>query len=162
LLPVQMQLCTAEFVDILIGLTQMPVTLGGDKSHKQRVIGDIVCAYQWVNEEPAMVLFPKQRRTLTNGAFVLCLSAAFKYTNVNYLVSQSFAAAKQLGFEDSKFVAHQIADIIIEGIPDLIEMPPEPSQEHKFEEAIGEMLLKVDGQVIKHEEITMPDMGQTA
>ena len=149
-------------MDILIGLTQMPVTLGGEKAYKIRVIGDIVCSYQWVNEEPAMVLFPKIKRTFTNGAFVLCLSAAWKYTNVNYLVSQSFAAAKQLGFEDSKFVAHQIADIIIEGIPDLVEMPPVPTQEQKLEESIGEMLLKVDGEIIKHEEITMPDMGQTA
>lgn len=140
----------------------MPVTLGGNTAHKIRVIGDIVCSYQWVNEEPAMVLYPKIKRTFTNGAFVLCLSAAFKYTNVNYLVAQSFAAAKQLGFEDSKFVAHQIADIIIEGIPDLIEMPPMPSQEQKLQESIGEMLLKVDGEIIKHEEITMPDMGQTA
>lgn len=157
-----MQLCKAEFVDILIGLTQMPVTLGGEKAYKQRVIGDIVCAFQWVNEEPAMVLFPKIKRTLTNGAYVLCLSAAYKYANVHYLVSQSFAAAKQLGFEDSKFSAHQIADIIIEGLPDLLEMPPMPTQEQKLGQAIGEMLIKVDGQVIKHEEITMPDMGQSA
>ena len=140
----------------------MPVTLGGDKAHKIRVIGDIVCSYQWVNEEPAMVLFPKVKRTFTNGAFVLCLSAAWKYTNVNYLVSQSFAAAKQLGFDDSKFAAHQIADIIIEGIPDLVEMPPVPTTEQKLEQAIGEMLIKVDGQTIKHEEVTMPDLGQIA
>lgn len=139
----------------------MPVTLGGDKSYKQRIIGDIVCSFQFVNEEPAMVLFPKNRRTLTNGAFVLCLSAAFKYTNPYYLVRQSFAAAQQLGFDDSKFAAHQIADIIIEGIPDLIAMPPVPTPEQKLDEAIGEMLLKVDGKVIKHEEITMPDMGET-
>jgi hypothetical protein len=157
-----MQLCTAEFVNILIGFTQMPVTLGGDKAHKIRTIGDIVCAFQWVNEEPAMVLFPKVKRTMTNGAFVLCLSSAYKYTNVRYLIAQAFAAAKQLGFDDSKFAAHQIADIIIEGLPDLVEMPPMPTQEQKLEQSIGEMLLKVDGKIIKHEEITMPDMGQTA
>jgi len=140
----------------------MPVTLGGEKAYKIRTIGDIVCSFQWVNEEPAMVLFPKVKRTLTNGAFVLCLSAAFKYTNINYLVSQSFAAAKQMGFEASKFSAHQIADVIIEGLPDLIEMPPEPTQEQKVEQAIGEMLVKVDGKTIRHEEVSMPDMGQMA
>ena len=141
---------------------QMPVTLGGDKSYKQRVIGDIVCSFQWVNGERAMVLFPKHKRALTNGAFVLCDSAAYKYTDVRYLVAQSFAAAKQMGFDDSKFAAHQIADIIIEGLADLIEMPPMPTKEQKLEESIGEMLIKVDGKVIKHEEISMPDMGQTA
>lgn len=137
----------------------MPVTFSSEKAFKTRVIGDIVCTFQWVNEEPAMVLFPKAKRTMTNGAYVLCLSAAYKYANVNYLVAQSFAAAKQLGFDDSKYAAHQIADIIIEGLPDLIEMPPMPTPAQKLDQSIGEMLIKVDGKTIKHEEITMPDLG---
>lgn len=49
----------------------MPVLLGGEKAWKQRVSGDIVVSYQWVNGEPAMILFPKVKRLGLSGAYAL-------------------------------------------------------------------------------------------
>jgi len=141
----------------------MPVLIGGDQAHLQRVIGDFVVSYQWINDEPAMIIWPKIKRVLTQGAFVLGLSHAYLYNEPQYLIMKSFEVAKFLGFDDSKFAAHQIADLIIEGLPDLIDMPPaKPTAEDKHKEMVGEMLIKVDGQTIMHDEVSMPEFGVTA
>lgn len=140
----------------------MPVHIGGKDSYKQRVIGDVVCSFQWVNDEPAMILWPKVRRTLANGAYVICLSAAYKYADTGYLVRAAFEAAQTMGFEESRMTAMKIADIIIEGLPDLVEMPPTPQswKEQKAEEQIGEMLIKVNGETIAHKEVSVPVGGE--
>lgn len=143
----------------------MPVMLGGDKAWKQRVLGDIVISYQWINGEPAMILFPKKRPTLESGAFAVALSAAFQYVksngdpDLNYIMPQAFQAAKVMGFFPDKAIITRIIDAITDGIPDLVEMPPiRPGyDEQKSKEVIGEMNIKQDGRVIRTEEITVPD-----
>lgn len=140
----------------------MPVLIGGDQAYLQRVIGDFVVSYQWVNDEPAMIIWPKIKRTLTNGAFVLALSSAYKYDDPQYLIVQSIEAVKYLGFEPLKSTVHKMADIIIEGLPDLVMMPPaKPMEKPKNQEIAGEMIIKVDGRTIMHDEVTMPEYGVT-
>jgi len=138
----------------------MPVHLGGAQAYKQFVKGDIVMSLQWVNDEPAMAIWPKQRRTLNNNAFVVCLSSAYLYDDVPYLIEMSAKAAEFIGLEVSKFTITNIATMIHDHLQDLIEMPPKPRDAVKppsAEDVIGEMIMKVDGETIVHEEVTVPE-----
>jgi hypothetical protein len=134
----------------------MSVHIGGANSYLQRVTGDIVSSYQWVNDEPAMILWPKIPKT-NAGAFVLCLSSAHKYRDVRYLVAQAAKAAAFMGMEAHSFTVKRIADIILDGIPDLVKMPPQPvakKQDHGV--PVGELAIKVDGQTVHEQEVTAP------
>lgn len=134
----------------------MPVHLGGKDSFKQRITGDIVSSYQWVNGEAAMILWPKIPKA-HGGAYVICLSSAFKYADVNYLVQQATVAAKFMGMDDSKFTRQRIAGVIIDGLEDLVRMPPErPGVNEQQLETIGEASIKVDGQTIMQQDLTVP------
>lgn len=93
---------------------------------QERVIHGIVIKYQWVQGEPAMVLIRK--RHSNNAAFAICLSAAYQYAEVNYLMVQAVKAAEVLGMHGERYAARHIADIIIEGLPDLVRMKPEPGE----------------------------------
>ncbi len=137
----------------------MPVHIVGAKSYKQRVTGDIVSSYQWVNDEPAMILWPKNPRMQHPGAFVICLSAAWKYTDIKYLIAQAHEAAEVMGMDTTKYIIQRIADVILDGLPDLCEMPPDMSalRDNSVKEAIGEMTIKDNGRLIHAEEITVPD-----
>jgi len=142
----------------------MPVQIGGAKAWKVRQHGDIAVAFQWVNEEPAMILFPARRSLPGAGAFVIAISAAFKYADSKtgaptpYLVQASVQAAGQLGFSKTDtFAARKIAEVIVDGLPDLIDMPPEPQQLTQAQtHAIGEMVIKIDGETIHEAEVTAP------
>jgi hypothetical protein len=134
----------------------MPVHIGGKDSYKQRITGDIVSSYQWVNGEPAMILWPKVPK-LGGGAYVICLSSAFKYADINYLVVQAAIAAQFMGMDTSSFTTRRIADVILDGLEDLVRMPMErPGVNEQQLESIGEATIKVDGQVIAEREITVP------
>lgn len=131
----------------------MSVMLGGAKAWKQNVSGDVVASFQWVNGEPAMCLFPKIPRTLNPGAYVIMLDVAFKYANsktggpTEYLIQQAAKAAKVMGFNTDSFIIKRIADLILDGLQDLIEMPPEPTGLTKKDtQAVGELLVKINGQ----------------
>lgn len=133
----------------------MPVMLGGARAWKVQKVGDIIRSYQWVNKEPAMVLYPARRRSLENGAFAICLSAAFKYDDVRYLVQQSIQAAKVMGMDESKYTIHRIGTAIHDGLLDLIKMPPEPTWHKDLDkgDVIAELEIRADGKTIKEHEI---------
>jgi hypothetical protein len=137
----------------------MAVELGGDKAWKQKIFGDVVVSFQWVNEEPAMVLFAKTPK-IKRGAYCICLSSAFKYVKSDgypeeYLIKQSVVAADIMGFEQSSFVCRQIADAILESIEDLVAMPPEPTgMNEKQSRVIGEAIIKVNGETVTEKEVT--------
>lgn len=143
----------------------MPVQIGGPKAWKVRQNGDIGVSFQWVNDEPAMILFPARRSLPGAGAYVICLSAAFKYADSKtgaptpFLVKASMLAAKQLGFmETDSFAVRKIAEVIVDSLPDLIDMPPEPQQfTQAQQQAIGEMSISLDGKVIAEREVTALD-----
>lgn len=148
----------------------MPVQIGGAKAWKVRQHGDIGVSFQWVNEEPAMILFPARRSLPCAGAYVIALSAAFKYADsrtggpTQYLVQASFLAAQQLGFaKTDTFAARKIAEVIVDSLPDLVEMPPEPQQFNQEQaRAIGEMAIKIDGQTVHESEVTAPTEAELA
>lgn len=146
----------------------MPVQIGGPKAWKVRQHGDIGVSFQWVNDEPAMILFPARRSLPGAGAYVICLSAAFKYANSKtgaptpFLVQASMVAAQQLGFmATDTFAGRKIAEVIVDSLPDLIDMPPEPQQFNQEQtQAIGEMSIKLDGKIIAEREVTALDVSE--
>lgn len=118
------------------------VELGGERAWRQRVIGDIVCSFQWLDlraagdpngeewPEPCMVLFPAYRRMET-GAYTIPQRNAYAYVdnkgNVTpQLLKSSALAAETLGFDmNDRASISRMLDIICEGMPDLIDMPSE-------------------------------------
>jgi hypothetical protein len=118
------------------------VELGGTRCWRQRVIGDIVCSYQWLDlrsagdetagdePEPCMVLFPAFRRMET-GAYTIPMRNAYAYVDSRgnptpQLLKTAALAAETLGFDlNDRASIKRMLDIICEGIPDLIDMPLE-------------------------------------
>ena len=146
----------------------MAVMIGGAKAWKVRQHGDIGVSFQWINEEPAMVLFPARRSIAGAGAYVICLSAAFRYADsktgapTEYLIRQAVAAALQLGFaRTDTFAARKIAEVIVDSLPDLVAMPPEPTGLNAQEQAaVGELEIKLDGQTIAEREVSAPTVDE--
>jgi len=118
------------------------VMLGGENARQLYTKGDLVISLQYVNKEPAMVIFPRRKRESCKGAFIVLLSAAYKYTDQVYLLSQSFFAADLMGMFPDKATVFRIADTIYEGLGELCMMKPEPEKEKKV---IGEGTLVIGG-----------------
>lgn len=137
----------------------MPMILGGEKAWKVYSKGDLVVAFHWLNEEPAMFIYPKNASSMQRTAFVIPIESAFKYANANgyptpYAAQMAHKCAEVLGLFPDRFLVTRIMDVIMEGIVDLIEMPPEPvGLNAQDTQAVGELLVKVDGQTRVHAEI---------
>lgn len=127
----------------------MAVQLDPRKAHLTRLHGDILAIYTWVNDERALVLMPAKRAA---GApwFIVCESASWQYDDPHYLARQAAKAAEVLGMDETTSTWFRIANIIHEGLPDLIRMPSSP-QEAAVGKAVGEMHLREDGKIIKSE-----------
>lgn len=129
------------------------LSLDLNKAHLHRQIGDLVIIYTWVNDERAMVLIPAYRK----GAawYIVMESAAWKYEDSRaYLAKQCATAAEVLGMEPSPNNWMKLATVILDGLPDLVEMPSAPPPDF-MREAIGEMKLLADGQQIGGEDIRL-------
>jgi hypothetical protein len=138
----------------------MGIVVGGQHAWKVERKGDIVRAFHWVNGEPAMVLFPVRKR-LGAGAFVVCMSAAHKYARrdgypTEYSIAQAHKAATLMAMDTNKGTVHNIVTTIIDGISDLVRMPPEPQLPQKKLASIGEITLKSQGRVIGSVEVDEP------
>lgn len=127
----------------LLGPTARPmVALGGASAWRQRVIRGIVCSYQWLDLRPhgypdtpenanvaCMCLF--RPGSMARGAYVVPQANAFEYGDnrgnpTPHLAKAAFMAAEQLGFDmRDKHAIRNVMTIILEGIPDLIDMPSE-------------------------------------
>lgn len=130
----------------------MAAKLDLNKAHLTRQHGDLLAVYTWVNDERALVLLPAYRK---NAAwYIVCESAAHKYANPEYLARQCRIAADVLNMEPSPNNWVRLATVIIEGLPDLIEMPsaPEPVL---MRATVGEMRMLENGKLIAGEEIRL-------
>jgi len=136
----------------------MGVSIDLARAHASHHYGEIIAVFTWVNDERALVLLPAYRK----GApwFVVMESASFKYDNPVYLARMSAKAAEVLGMEEAAGTAFKIANIIIEGLPDLIRMPsaPEPQMSKA---AYGNMELRADGETIARQDIHLEHEGVT-
>jgi len=135
----------------------MSVCIDTRKAHLVRKHGDIIAIYTWVNGERAMVLVPAFRKDGT-GWYVIPDSAAFQYDDDDYLLKAAARACDVMGFGLSAPTAFRIANIIIEGLEDLIRMPAEQPDmvEEAAKKCIGEMHLRADGEVVGSEEVLIP------
>lgn len=122
------------------------IELGGSAAVKTGLRKGVAYALQYINEEPALVLWNPSKPPGA-GAFILGLSSAFKYTSDEYLVRQSAIAAKYMGFQGTKSEVMAIADNIMISIDDLVMMPPEPPKDKGT--AVGVAELSVGGKVIE-------------
>ena len=138
------------------------VVLGGEFARSVRRRGELVMAFQYVNTEPAMVIWSGTRQT---GAFAICLSVAHKYLD-DYLVFQAMAAAQQIGYHPSdKTVVSKIADLIVDGLDELVRMPPEPQAAVAQREIHAEVLLRggsADGAVLSHQQLAYDPLEERA
>jgi hypothetical protein len=84
--------------------------------------------YQYVNGEPAMCIAPIFVRVHKN-AYVICLSAAHRYTEPEYMLRQCVRIVElfDLGTISTQRLA-RIAAFIEDGLDELVKMPPEPKE----------------------------------
>lgn len=141
--------------------------VGGPRAWRVRHLHDVSVAYHWIEHEPAMVLF---RLADPRSAFVVTLAKAYEYADARTgqptveLFNSAARALKVLGFHSQdKFALHRIADVIVEGLPDLVEMPPEPDWTKAGEAAavpVGELTVKAGGRAVHESVVTAPDMHE--
>lgn len=93
---------------------------------KTRKMKGFTIAFQWVNDEPAMCILRDAHGK--KSAWVICLSSAYKYADIQYLVVASAKAAEHFGMHGERHAARNIADIILECLEDLVKMKPEPKE----------------------------------
>lgn len=132
------------------------VMLGGEYTALRHVSKGIVTEYTWRGGEPVMILF-KESVATKQGAFLIELKDAFNYANSNGhmstdLIKHAIQAAAALGYDpNDKFAVRKIMDTILDGLPDLVAMPPCPEELAKREQVgqgRNEMTLKLDGKTI--------------
>ena len=146
----------------------MGVLIGGERAWRKRRLGDLWVAYQWVNGEQAIILFPTTRPAYRAGAFVICLSAAHRYAgadghpNLGYAIPQAYDAARVMGLSLERCTVRKIIDAIVEGLPDLVEMPPEPiwAKDDKPMPVVGELSVRQGGRVVIETEVRAPSVGE--
>jgi hypothetical protein len=135
----------------------MGIVVGGEKAWKVRTQGDLVVAYHWINREPAMVLFPLRRR-LGAVPFVIPLPAAYTYARSNgyptmECFQKAFIAARVMAMDVTRTTIHSIVTVILDGLEDLIKMPPEPPVLVQRLPNVGEIALMLDGKPLVQGEI---------
>ena len=145
----------------------MGMVIGGERAWRRFRKGDIAIALHWINGEPAMVLFPAhmtESRVQRIVPFVIPLSVGHEYVasdghpNLLRALQGATEAAICLGMAPELSTVHRIIDAIVEAIPDLVAMPPEPTALQRIDQgpAVGELSIQVDGQVVKEVEVTDP------
>jgi hypothetical protein len=106
------------------------VMLGGDV-YDQRTTGDIISEFKWVNGEPVMLIY---KRVLGHNtkAYMIELEDAHMFATSSGLPSKMLLstycrdAARALNSEHDKATMFRLIDVIMEGLADLLRMPPEP------------------------------------
>lgn len=147
----------------------MSVVIGGEKAWRKRQLGDLGIAYHWINDEPAMCLFPIRKRIADAGAYIICLSAAHQYVHsdghpdLDYMIPAAVDAAVTMGFDrNDQFIVRRIIDAICDGMPDLVDMPPQPEDlvEKAVKETVGELSIQLDGKQIVEQEVSALDAAE--
>lgn len=149
----------------LLGRNGTPyVELGGERSWKQFVKGDIVVTFQWlggIKKDPVacMVLFPSVLK-LEGGAYAIPQDNAYEYVTSEgnptpYLLTAAYNAAQTMGFFPDQSTVFRIVDIITDYLPELIRMPSDQPQSLDIKgPVLGiEATAKVEGQVVREEVI---------
>jgi hypothetical protein len=139
----------------------MSLSIDTTKAYLSRVHGEVTAIYTWINDKRAMVLAATYRpgNPFVPGApiYVLFEENAHAYAEPQQLHDTANKAAEVLGLGGMAW--YKIANIIIEGLPDLIEMPSAPQEKEYFKGSYGQMILSADGKPIAADEIRMEKEG---
>jgi len=137
------------------------VEIGSQNSWLIRSKGDIVASFQWLDighesgePQACMCLFPKHR-TADTGTYALPQEDAWRFADnkgnpTPHLMGAAFKYCKATGKFPDKSTIHRVMDVILENLPDLINMPSSQPAELNQAKAIQgiEVSLKKDGKVI--------------
>jgi hypothetical protein len=137
---------------MILGAHGQPlVTLGGKFARSVYRRGELAQAFQYINTEPAIVIWSLTRR---GGAFAMCLSAAHQYLDDEYCVAQAMQCAATIGYSPrDRSVVNKIIDLFLDGLDELVHMPPEPTAAEREREQRAEVTLKLGGETISEREV---------
>lgn len=151
----------------------MAFLLGGPKCWKKRkASGGLMVFFEWWDDasssvgkgECAMLLTRADKFGLSGnrGSACITLPQAHLYADSRTgaptmrLIEFSRQACIELGFEPSRMNVKAIADAVVDNLPDLVGMPPEPDPD-KFASRkarpVGEVSLIADGKTILEGEV---------
>lgn len=115
------------------------IEIGGKNAYKVVTYpaGGFGIAYHWINEDPALVVFPldKALNHGTGAVWAMPLEAAHELVlpgtkgegvNGRVLFEKAARAAAVIGREGDVFIARMIADALLANLDALCDMPPEP------------------------------------
>lgn len=131
------------------------------KAHHHRQHGDILVIFSWMNDERAMFLMPVVRKRAP--WYVLMESAAYEWddrhkSNIPLIARKLIKVCEVLGIEATPRNCQRLAAIIIDGLPELVQMPSAPPKEfHRASH--GQMLLRADGVPINAQDIRIEQQG---
>lgn len=94
--------------------------------------GDFTIFYQYVNDQPAMVIASNRFRSERHRAWAILLESAWKYvddpqkgSHSGYMMQVAPIITEQyLGLGRSKSAAWRVAEAILEGLQELLDMEP--------------------------------------
>lgn len=131
------------------------VMLGGDV-YEQLHKGDVTYEFKWVDGEPVMLIY---KRTLgaSSPAYMIEMLDAHKFAKSNGYATKELLskycndAAKAVGCEHDKATIFRMIDVILDGIPILLRMPPEPKAieiANRPSSGNDELSIKIDGKTV--------------
>lgn len=137
-------------------------TLGGSTAWRVRAKGDLVAAFHWYQDEPTLFIFPRYSRLMVNNIvpYGLPLSVAHELVedgvagrpDLKVLLDKAATAGQLMGMDDPKSI-HRIADLMLECLDDLCDMPPTPAafraqQARQQGKPDGVIQLRADGKTV--------------
>lgn len=133
----------------------MGFNLGGEESWltRQHQSGWMQ-SFQWYRGKPALFIYEPRRRV--QSALVVLLEYAYLWANsnghpdLNHAVPTAIEALKRMGIHPKRIAIHSLVDAVLDAIPDLIRMPPEPTsrQAPATSGDTAELRLVRDGETI--------------
>ena len=134
-------------------------TVGGENAHRTGTYKGYCWSLEWFvglrTTEPMLVLWPMRQWRETGGVWGICLSSAGKFADPSGKpTSEAFTEARIALRETFDRAAlevdvHNLVDVLMHLIPDLILMPPTPRQ------------VRLDGKVKPLWDITRKEDGRT-
>lgn len=106
--------------------------VGGTKSHAQHEYRGYAVSLEWIDGEPAMVIWPTRAGSDTEtGAFAICLSSAAVYADpsgkpTDECFMRCAMALPDLGKALLRIELNLLVDVVMRFMPDLLAMPPAP------------------------------------
>jgi hypothetical protein len=143
----------------------MGLMLGGERCwKKRRAKGGLAIFYEWFEGKATLFITREHQSALSGnkGSCAIAQDCAWMYADsktgapTQRLIAFAMQACVELGLEPSRMNVKAIADAVVDGLEDLLRMPPEPTHKQftgKMERPLGEIDLKVDGQTVVSTEI---------